>query len=114
MVGDTMYFGQGAGKLATASAVLGDITEIMCGGIKRPIMWTPGENNISDVSAQKTRLFVRADAAAKSALEAAFGKIDEITKDGELAFITEEAEEGSLCSILEKIDGVSQIIRVLA
>ena len=114
MVGDTMYFGQGAGKLATASAVLGDITEIMCGGIKRPIMWTPGENNISDVSAQKIRLFVRADAAAKSALEAEFGKIDEITKDGELAFITEEAEEGSLCSILEKIDGVSQIIRVLA
>lgn len=114
MVGDTMYFGQGAGKLATASAVLGDITEIMRGGIKRPLMWTDGKDNILNPESQKIRLFVRAEASAKSAFEAAFGKINEITKDGELAFITDEEEEGKLREMLSQINGINQIIRVLA
>lgn len=114
MVGDTMYFGQGAGKLATASAVLGDIMEIMRGGIKRPLMWEKDENNISDVFLQKIRLFVRADISSKAAIESIFGKINEITRDGEFTFITDEAEEKTLRAALEKIDGINQIIRVLA
>lgn len=114
MVGDTMYFGQGAGKLATASAVLSDIMEIMCGGIKRPLMWTEGAENISDISEQKIRLYVRARADSKKALEEVFGGISEITKDGELAFVTNEAAEGELRGMLGKIDGINQIIRILA
>ncbi len=114
MVGDTMYYGRGAGKLATASAVLGDITEIMRKGIKTPIMWSEGENNISDVLSQKIGLFVRADVSAKPAIEAVFGKINEITKDGELAFITAEDEERVLREKLGTIQGINQIIRVLA
>lgn len=33
--GDTMFYGKGAGKLPTASAVLGDIIEILCGAQPR-------------------------------------------------------------------------------
>ena len=33
--GDVMFYGKGAGKLPTASAVLGDIIEILCGTVQR-------------------------------------------------------------------------------
>ena len=33
--GDVMFYGKGAGKLATASAVLGDIIEILCGTVQK-------------------------------------------------------------------------------
>ena len=115
VLGDAMFYGAGAGKLPTASAVVSDIIEIAK---------NPDIHIASDWSAQKItldseldltfRYFVRtADDAA--AVEAAFGKVEyisvpEITE--ETAFLTESMDGHAYEAAAAKLGSVLQMIRV--
>lgn len=59
--GDTLFYGQGAGKLATASAILGDIIEILSGADRLRVLpaFTEQEAEIGDVASEKARYLVR-------------------------------------------------------
>ncbi len=77
--GDSLFYGKGAGKLATASAVAGDIIEILCGSDSCATL--PGFINteavMGNLSEEKSRYMVRfsADKATDADIEMSVFKI---------------------------------------
>ncbi len=73
MLGDSMYYGRGAGKLPTASAVVSDVVDcarhqgksVMC-------FWDEEEVTLADVAETKRSFFIRVNADDKEAVEKAF------------------------------------------
>lgn len=60
MVGDTMFYGKGAGKLPTASAVVGDVVE--CAktlGKNVEFVWSDKDANLADIKDTERAFFVR-------------------------------------------------------
>ena len=80
MVGDTMYYGRGAGKLPTASAVVADVIECARNqGTTLPCRWDEESAKMSDVSQTEQSFFVRAKTSARVEVEAVFsGKVFEM------------------------------------
>ena len=91
--GDVVFYGKGAGKLPTASAVVADVVDC-CKHLKarRFLFWADGDGkNIIDWRDSVSAMFLRvtgADAAAKT--EAAFGEISTVSDGDMLAVITSE------------------------
>ena len=109
-VGDIMFYGKGAGKLPTASAVVADIVDI-ARECRKNITWSLADgNSLIDYRNAETRFFVRTD--DPRAKEYFPGCIFCDTEDGGYAFITESAEESELCDILSRFS-VKSKIRVL-
>ena len=73
MLGDALFYGRGAGKLPTASAVAADVID--CARNQgRTIMrgWGPEKAQIADVGEDERRFFVRCSASAASQAAEAF------------------------------------------
>ncbi len=76
MLGDSMYYGRGAGKLPTASAVVSDVVDcarhlgriIMC-------FWEDKDAHIADISGVETAWFVRVKTSALQQAQAALGAV---------------------------------------
>ena len=110
-VGEVVFYGRGAGKLPTASAVVADIID--CAKhleARKYISWDEGfEGYVEDIQNAQTKLYVRlsdVDQATKSSVLALFGnKIEnyynEITK--EFVFITNPEVESELRNSISKI-----------
>lgn len=117
-IGDVMFYGRGAGKLPTASAVVADVIDAAKHiNTKKYLEWAPGgENAVCSVERVESCWYVRANASA-DALTAALGEVDILEQadaaDGETACITRSAMNGS--SLREKLAGVEalSVIRVL-
>ena len=83
MLGDSMYYGKGAGKLPTASAVVSDVVDcarhqgktIMC-------FWNQEAAKLVDIGDVERRFFVRAAAEAAADVEAAFPGAERIQVEG--------------------------------
>ena len=61
MLGDSMYYGRGAGKLPTASAVVGDVIECARNqGRFLPCFWSAEKAELADISGLERSFFVRA------------------------------------------------------
>lgn len=90
-LGDTMYYGAGAGKLPTASAVVSDVIDCaMHEGIHLACNWTPERLPLSDMDQAERKFFVRAADTDGEKVRAAFGEVKmlEPVKEGETAFVT--------------------------
>ena len=113
MLGDSMYYGRGAGKLPTASAVVSDVVDcarhigkvIMC-------FWDDEDVKVSDVSEARRAFFVRVDVAKEKEAIDTFKSVRVIEADveGEFAFVTDVMSEKEFN---EKADAVG-IIRMEA
>ena len=117
MLGDAMFYGSGAGKLPTASAVVGDVvaaaknlnTNVMPG-------WNSEKLSLVDHKSVESRFFVRmkADMTAELAnVEAVFGPVDakKVVAD-EFGFITEKMTEAAYLEKAAKFDNILGMIRV--
>ena len=114
--GDVLMYGKGAGKLATASAVVGDVIDCAANSEKRKFFgWgEPKENFIESHENTETALFLR---FGKTGIEEELrSKLPVSTadeKDGETLVITEVKTEKEL---MKSLDGVSvqplSVIRV--
>ena len=83
MLGDALFYGKGAGKLPTASAVVADVIDCARHQGKTVIcMWNQEEAELADVAETKKRFFVRARAAARREVEAAFPGGGSFVADG--------------------------------
>ncbi len=112
-IGDILLYGQGAGKEATASAVVGDVME--CARLKKNenhYYWSDHkENSIEDYLLYETALYVRGYAKnAESStinIREAFGGVKVLTKENaaenEIAFITDKATEKELRETLSEL-----------
>ncbi len=119
MLGDSMFYGSGAGKLPTASAVVGDIVEA-AKNPARSMMATWDAETLELVEKADTtkRFFVRfkgAEAEWKEQLQEAFGPIETWTLTDnceEFAFVTEIMSEGQYENVAKKFPQICQMIRV--
>ena len=119
MLGDSMLYGSGAGKLPTASAVVGDIVDA-AKNPNRSVMatWDEEKLELEDKADTIKKYFVRIKGAVadlKAQLEAAFGPITVVVlgdKNDEFGFVTEEMSEGAYEAQAAKFPQICQMIRV--
>jgi homoserine dehydrogenase len=92
-LGNVMFYGQGAGAGATASAVVGDLMQIMRSGrgCAQPTMVKTGEGLIP-FSDFVCRHYIALDSSCKDEI-ATLGQLKIISQDGEIALITEAMSE---------------------
>ena len=117
MLGDSMYYGRGAGKLPTASAVVSDVVDcarhqgktIMC-------FWDEEKVKVADVTSARRRFFVRISADQREAAMAVFGAMAEVNVGlmKEFGFMTQEMTEKEFNEKIEKIGGCINRIRIMA
>lgn len=118
MVGDVMFYGRGAGKLPTASAVVADIidaakhkqTNIMC-------FWSREKVALEAYEGCKATYFIRLKGNAVSneqLVQEAFGKVECVAalNDEEYVFITEEAPVQELEEKLKKLKDAEVISKI--
>ena len=108
-----MFYGRGAGKLPTASAVVGDIIDVAQHLEKRRENgWDEiDESFLKDAAELESRWYVRAK-VSKSGAEAVFGEIYVIGEDkaaGELAFITPFMREKEVAAKTGNMEEYSRI-----
>ncbi|MCH5272642.1 MAG: homoserine dehydrogenase [Lachnospiraceae bacterium] len=97
MLGDVMFYGSGAGKLPTASAVVADVVDAAKHvGTNIMTLWSSKKLALSSSTDAMNAFFVRVPAEEKDAAAAAFGTVREVKAegvDGEFAFVTEKMTE---------------------
>lgn len=111
-IGDVVFYGKGAGKLPTASAVVADVIDCAKhADRKKAFGWGESEENyVVDYKTLKTALYVRAEVSDKTAalatVEAQLGKVKVLAREdapeNELAFVTGTDTEQALTEKLEK------------
>ncbi len=119
MVGKVMFYGPGAGKLPTASAVAGDIVDAIWHlDSRKAIGWADaGKEAVADMAEFRSRFYVRVSGdSARSALSQAFGDGEFISGEHETGFITNEMAEAEFekaHAVLSEKCSVKSFMRVL-
>lgn len=120
-IGEAMFYGPGAGKLPTASAVVADVIDIVKHiDSNRKISWKiNGEDNCYNPSLVETSFFIRVKADdinnLKETVYKVFGDIEFVSVDKELekdeiAFVTRKVQEGLILEHIEKLKQYGAII----
>lgn len=123
-IGDVVFYGRGAGKLPTASAVVADIIDCAKHAKRKKLFgWGESEENyVIDHTLLETSLYVRAEAENKEKafeqIKGTFGEVKFLSRDGapekEFAFVTETDKEAVLTEKLENLKDINicSVIRV--
>lgn len=107
MLGDSMYYGKGAGKLPTASAVVSDVIDcarhigkvIMC-------FWDATDAKLMNVEEAENKFFFRVKSGNGEKVKAVFGEVKSVKISGmdeEEAFVTSLMKEKNFTEKYEKI-----------
>lgn len=114
-VGDVCFYGRGAGKLPTASAVVADIADCAKHVERKKIFgWGKGDENyvVDYKESIKMPFYVRTK-ASESQIQSVFGEVKFLSRKGqpsdETAFITDEFIENELNNMLNGIEVISKI-----
>ncbi|MCR5595504.1 MAG: homoserine dehydrogenase [Lachnospiraceae bacterium] len=113
---NTMYYGRGAGKLPTASAVVADVVD--CArhlGKCITILWDDERVELTDANKYRCPYFVRVPADKADAAKSAF-KIDKVIDAGiasEFAFVTGEIDNTEYEASAAKVGDVINRIRLI-
>ena len=116
VLGDAMFYGSGAGKLPTASAVVADIVDIAKHLHKNILIsWSSGKIDLVNYKKAQSRFFVRTS-QSKEQVRAVFGEVEfvevpEITS--ELGFLTEVMTEEAYEEKAAALENIKQRIRVV-
>ena len=117
VLGDAMFYGSGAGKLPTASAVVADVVD-EAKHLHRNIMtnWNSHALELMDVDDVEGRFFVRVSDTTMDEVEKAFGDVQTIEPDDlpdEFGFITPVMKQAEYKEKISKLTGkVLAMIRV--
>ncbi len=120
-VGELMFYGRGAGKLPTASAVVADMID-SARNIDRnkPLIWNKTEDNfVLDYKEDTLAYYVRVKGndAVKKRISSLFGNTEVISKGDNAAFMTPIGKDGVLTNTIAELEGkgieVLSAIRVL-
>lgn len=117
MLGTSMYYGSGAGKLPTASAVVADMIEAAIYSKENiPLGWTKEKQEISSVNQGTFRYFLRAEgkeASKKKEISQLFHaeRLVEIEGLSEFGLLTEAMTEEEFQKKRERISGIIRVIR---
>ena len=115
VLGDAMFYGSGAGKLPTASAVVADIVEMAKHrNINISVEWSEEKMELVGYEKSSNRFFIRTT-ASKEEITSVFGKASYVEAEGvsgETGFITEAMTEEAYQEKAAKLSGICQMIRV--
>ncbi len=106
MLGDAMFYGQGAGKLATASAVVADVIDCARNlGNTLPCFWDAQEAKFAKVDETQRAFFLRVKKEAAEAVLQAFPGAEVVTVEGrdDLGYLTQPMVEkvcAEKCAVL--------------
>lgn len=119
VIGDVMFYGSGAGKLPTASAVVADIVDAAKHlGKNIWTIWSSKKLELTDVNQVQHRFFLRIKGEApeiKAQVREIFGEVQEVVANGvsgEYAFITGSITEQALKEKSGRLEGILSTIRV--
>ncbi len=117
MLGETMYYGRGAGKLPTASAVVSDVVDcarhqgktVMC-------FWENEDVKVAGIEEDQGKFFVRVPADKKDVAIDVFGSLAEVNAgiEDEFGFMTQVMTEKDFNKKIERIGGCINRIRILS
>ena len=100
LLGDVMFYGSGAGKLPTASAVVADVVDaVKHRGTNIMTIWSNKKLALSDRMNSESGFFVRVPDAEEMKAREVFGDVEEVMLPasagvvGEFAFVTEKMTE---------------------
>lgn len=115
MGGETMYYGKGAGKLATASAVVADVLD--CAkhiGKNLDTKWDEEKLDISPIDTAVRRFFVRVSGTDEAKIREIFGEVDLLNGivEGECGFVTGEMSEAEYRQKAAEAGNVITMIRM--
>ena len=107
MLGDSMYYGRGAGKLPTASAVVSDVIDcarhlgkvIMC-------FWDSEEAKLLSIEDTEKRFFFRVKSGSEDKVRAAFGEVELIKLpevSEECGIVTGSMKERDFAALYEQL-----------
>ncbi len=112
VLGDAMFYGSGAGKLPTASAVVADIVDIVKHLHKNILIsWSSKKMDLVDKGRSESRFFVRST-DDKEKVQSLFGEVEfvEVPEiSGEIGFLTGKMSEDDF---EKKTDGLHVIQRI--
>ena len=112
MLDDTMYYGRGAGKEPTASAVVSDVVECARNlGRTVPVLWDAEEVKVKSTDDVKFEYFVRVDAKDAAKAKKVFKDISAVDAGvaSEFAFTTKEMAEKDFNKKAEEVSLISRI-----
>lgn len=119
VLGDVMFYGSGAGKLPTASAVVSDVVDEVK-HLHTNIMtaWSSKKLILGDMKDSKKKFFVRVEGnleSKKEEINDIFGQVSFVEKEdivGEFGFITALLSEEDFKQRAERLGGIKNRIRV--
>ena len=114
MVDDVMFYGRGAGKLPTASAVVADVIDAARHKNKHiPIIWEEDKLELGDIREYKQKFFVRVPADMKETVKQKMPELEEVKAEkvkGEFAFITPVLTENEFEEAVKDLKIINRII----
>lgn len=121
VLGDVMFYGSGAGKLPTASAVVADVVDA-AKHLHRNIIttWSSKKLELTDIGNARGRFFVRIAGNKEQRLEEAkkvFGEVEALVLDNqtdEFAIVTNVMTEEEYQKKAVELEGILKMIRVEA
>ena len=117
VLGDAMFYGSGAGKLPTASAVVADVVD-EAKHLHKNIMtnWSSKPLELIPMDEVEGRFFVRVEGTTVDQVEAVFDDVEIVNLKnlpGEFGFITTKMKQGEYKEKVQKLNGsVVTMIRV--
>ena len=116
VLGDAMFYGSGAGKLPTASAVVADVVEMAKNLDKNiPVEWSSKKLELVDYKKSSSQFFVRTEGTDQAAVEKVFGTVSYVEAEGvtgELGFVTGTMTEAEFEKKMEEFKAVKGFIRM--
>ncbi|MBE6022126.1 MAG: homoserine dehydrogenase [Cellulosilyticum sp.] len=117
MVGDLMFYGRGAGKLPTASAVVADIVDAAKhAGTNIMTIWNREKIELKAKEDVRIAYFVRierVDEGIEARINEVFGEVEEVEAlAGEYAFITNVMKEKHFAEKIEALGDVKVISKI--
>lgn len=107
VIGDLMFYGAGAGKLPTASAVVADVVEEAMNPHKTMLLgWTEEPLQLADQAEAEYAYFIRLKKAAEGRAETVFGSGIQVEIEGhedEFAYVTGKLSEGAFAAAAEQM-----------
>lgn len=112
---DVMFYGKGAGKLPTASAVVSDVVEAVKNeGNNVEIIMSETPLEMGGFKDMKNRFFARAAQCDNEEVQKKFGNVQFVNSDSdEKVFITEDLTEGEFEAAWNTFDKAKSFIRVI-
>ncbi len=111
MLGDAMFYGSGAGKLPTASAVVADVINMVKHqGINVRLVWEEERVELLDYHDSSNAFFVRTS-SSPAAIREVFGEVSfvDAQQPDEIAFTTPVMKEGEFEHKASQIEMISRI-----